>query len=88
MKEDVLNNDEVKSMAQMIWHWWNQYKFLNNDSEDRDKHFSDEKWIQIIRSFDEICDKYKSEFVERLMGAYLYELQMRSENVTIKNYDV
>lgn len=78
MNLSPINNKTAQEIQSEIWNvLWKKYRYTSNASSDKDKHFSDDLWKQVIHDADAIYEKYPCEFTSNLLSAYIDELQAR-----------
>ena len=84
-------NQLVVQISKECFEWWKRYNKYNNASTDKNLHFSDAVWSEIlsytdnkdgsyhIGTFDALYNKYPCEFTYNMLSAFLLELQARDQ---------
>lgn len=82
------SNADVQKISADVWaSFWKKYMNLSNASPDKEKHFTDEKWDDIIKTFGEVAEKWNCRFASKLLLAYLEELEARNRGAYLHPND-
>ena len=85
-----VNNTMVQKISAECFEWWKRYNKYNNATFEKDMHFSEKVWEEIIGytdkdgayhvgTFDALYNKYPYEFTYNMLGAFLDELKARDQ---------
>lgn len=83
-------NYNIQVISGEVYQWWKKYSGLTNASPNKNLHFTDKVWEEIIGytddngvhhigSFDEVYNKYPYEFTSNLLMAFFNELRARAD---------
>lgn len=81
-------NKEVQDISVECFEWWKKYYKYTNASPDKNLHFSEKLWEEIIGftdadgvyhmgTFDQVYYRHPCEFTYNMLSAFLLELQAR-----------
>ena len=93
------NNKEVQIISAACFEWWKRYNKYSNASLDKNLHFSEKLWEEIIGytddngehhigTFDELYNKYPCEFTNNMLMAFLDELKARDQGAYKREEDI
>ena len=81
-------NIDIQKISADIWaSFWKKYMYLDNASRDNEKHFSNEKWDEIIKTYKEVAEKWDCRFASKLLLAYVEELEARDRGAYLSPED-
>lgn len=92
-------NQLVVQISKECFEWWKRYNKYSNATSEKDMHFSEKVWEEIlgytdkdgayhVGTFDALYNKYPCEFTYNMLSAFLLELQARDQGAYKTEEDI